>query len=405
MAKSTKAKLLRKALTQNKGILRLAPAWVPRQFLRPGGRLKLCTNDLYRLGADRGGIQERWLASTTKADNGPGTPADEGLSHVIIDNKKAMLLKEAIELEPDLILGKEIVERYGGWNVLAKFFDTMGPIPHHLHQSDEQVKALGKRGKPEAYYFPKQLNLTENTFPYTFFGLSPGTTKKDIRSCLQRWNEGDNGILDYSQAYRIQTGTGWFVPACILHAPGSLLTYEVQAPSDVFAMFQSMIEGRPVSWDLVTRDLPKDKHHDLDYIVSLIDWKANLDEHFRKNHYRQPKLVAVTQEQGYQEKWVVYDTADIFSAKELTVPSQKSVTIKDDGAYGLVVLEGHGTIGGLMVESPTIIGYDDLSYDELFVSTETARTGVKFVNSGKENLVALKHFGPGTDLQGTEAKI
>jgi len=90
-------------------------------------------------------------------------------------------------------------------------------------------------------YFPKQLNLTENTFPYTFFGLSPGTTKKDIRSCLQRWNEGDNGILDYSQAYRIQAGTGWFVPACILHAPGSLLTYEVQAPSDVFAMFQSMI--------------------------------------------------------------------------------------------------------------------------------------------------------------------
>ena len=35
-----------------------------------------------------------------------------------------------------------------------------------------------------------------NNFPYTFFGLEPGTTKQEIVRCLDRWNDGDNGILN-----------------------------------------------------------------------------------------------------------------------------------------------------------------------------------------------------------------
>jgi hypothetical protein len=73
--------LVENAIKTGEGILRLAPAWVPRSFMMPGGRLKLHPSDLYALGAHRGGINERWFASTTNASNGPGTPADEGLSY------------------------------------------------------------------------------------------------------------------------------------------------------------------------------------------------------------------------------------------------------------------------------------------------------------------------------------
>ena len=52
--------------------------WVPRSFMHPGRRLRLHPDDLYAFGAHRGGINERWFSSTTNADNGPGTPADEG---------------------------------------------------------------------------------------------------------------------------------------------------------------------------------------------------------------------------------------------------------------------------------------------------------------------------------------
>ena len=70
-------------LEQGEGILRLAPAWVPRVFCIPGRRIKLHPKDYYAFGAHRGGIDERWFSSTTKADNGPLTTPDEGLSHVV----------------------------------------------------------------------------------------------------------------------------------------------------------------------------------------------------------------------------------------------------------------------------------------------------------------------------------
>ena len=69
--------LILQALSEGDGAVRLAPCWVPRSFLMPGGRLKLDPRDLYALGAHRGGIDERWFSSTTKAANGPLTAQDE----------------------------------------------------------------------------------------------------------------------------------------------------------------------------------------------------------------------------------------------------------------------------------------------------------------------------------------
>jgi len=67
----------------------------------------------------------------------------------------------------------------------------------------------GQQGKPESYFFPAQYNNCDNHFPYTFMGLEPGTTKAQLRKCLEDWHVGDNGILDLSRAYRLRRGTGW----------------------------------------------------------------------------------------------------------------------------------------------------------------------------------------------------
>ncbi len=75
----------------------------------------------------------------------------------------------------------------------------MGPIPHHMHQSTEDAALVGQEGKPESYYFPPQYNNVDNNFCYTFMGLEPGTTKEQLRRCLENWNQGDNGILDLSR--------------------------------------------------------------------------------------------------------------------------------------------------------------------------------------------------------------
>src|SRR5687767_7298055 len=82
-------------LSRTGGLLRLAPAWVPRSFLQPGLRIKLHPDDTYAFGANRGGIDERWFASTTVTAN-EGRAADEGLSYCIV-GKERFTLKQAVD--------------------------------------------------------------------------------------------------------------------------------------------------------------------------------------------------------------------------------------------------------------------------------------------------------------------
>ena len=386
------------ALGAADGLLRLAPAWVPRTFMHPGRRLRLHPDDLYSLGAHRGGINERWFSSTTNADNGPGTPADEGLSYVHTDGGGRFLLKHAVDVAGDLLLGSAVMNRERGWNVLCKFFDNMGPIPHHMHQTDAQAQLVGRKGKPEAYYFPPQYNQIENNFPYTFMGLEPGTTKADVRRCLENWNKGDNGILDLSRAFKLQQGTGWQIDPGVLHAPGSLVTYEPQVASDVFAMFQSIVEGRAIDRSLLVKDVPPDNHDDLDFLVELLVWDANVDPEFAKHNRVFPvpaQPFDATVPGGFREQWVCYGTG-WYSAKELTVLPKRTVTITDRAAYGIIVTQGHGMFGRLRVSTPAMIRFGDMTEDELFVSTDAAQQGVRIENmSATDLLVILKHFGPG----------
>src|SRR5437773_6181581 len=144
------------ALAATGGLLRLAPTWVPRSFLQPGLRLKLHPDDTYAYGANRGGIDERWFASTTEAAN-EGRVPDEGLSYVIV-GKERFTLRQAVAECGATLVGKTIWNQYKRWPVYSKFFDNMGPIPHHMHQNAKQAKLVGQEGKPESYYFPPQHN-------------------------------------------------------------------------------------------------------------------------------------------------------------------------------------------------------------------------------------------------------
>ena len=62
--KKNVAKYVEAEISATGGLLRLAPCWVPRSILQPGGRLKLHPDDLYAYGLNRGGIDERWFANT-----------------------------------------------------------------------------------------------------------------------------------------------------------------------------------------------------------------------------------------------------------------------------------------------------------------------------------------------------
>ena len=387
--------VLERALDEGQGLLRLTPAWVPRSFLHPGQRIRLHPDDLYAYGGERGGIDERWFGSTTEAAN-DGRVWHEGLSMALCGEQR-FLLKDAVAALGPRVIGQQMFDEYGRWPVYSKFFDNMGPIPHHMHQRFEDAALVGQEGKPESYYFPPQLNNVDNNFAYTFMGLEPGTTREQLRDCLRRWEQGDTGSLDPSRAYRLKRGTGWMIPPGVLHAPGSLCTYEPQWGSDVFGMFQSLVEGRVVPWPFVVKNMPPDKHQDLDFIIGQLDWERNVDTHFKEHNYLEP-IVAASGE-GWVDRWIVYGLVDgrqLFSARELTLEPGAQLELRDGGASSWITVQGSGRMGPLNIQTPTMIRFTEDTEDEVFITHEAATQGFTVENTGAETLVSLRYFGPDT---------
>ncbi len=393
--------IVHRAFDQGQGILRLAPNWVPRSFCIPGRRIKLHPDDYYALGGERGGIDERWFSSTTPADNGPLTGKNEGLSEVVMEDGSSMvryLLRDAVDELRDLLIGKRLWDEYGSWPMYSKFFDNMDALPHHIHHDDEHARLTGQTGKPEAYFFPPQVNNHGGNFPFTFFGIEPGTSREKVIECLRNFTKGDNKITNISKAYRLETGTGWDVPPGLLHAPGSLCTYEPQKASDVYAMYQSLAGDKVIPGELLWKDTPEDRLGDFDHLMDVMDWDLNVDPDFRENRFMLPipaRPSAEMEQDGYIENWVCYKS-DAFSAKELTIMPGTTAIIRDAAAYGLIMMQGHGQMGVWDIETPALIRFGQLTQDEYFVSEQAAVEGIKITNrSSTDPLVMLKHFGPG----------
>jgi hypothetical protein len=177
-----------------------------------------------------------------------------------------------------------------------------------------------------------------------------------------------------------------------------MCTYEPQKASDVFAMYQSLTGDAIIPEELLWKNTPKEKLGNVDYLIEVLDWEANVDPDFAARHFMMPKPVrprAQMEAEGYVENWITYKSPD-YSAKELTVLPGKTVTIKDGGAYGMILLQGHGKMGVWDIDCPAIIRFGQLTMDELFVTEQAARAGVEISNPSRTDpIVMLKHFGPG----------
>jgi len=368
---------IRHLFDKGNGILRLRPNFVAYNFSKPGYRLRLHPDDYYGFGMARGAIKERLLASVMANSNYVDT--GEEISDIT--------LREAVEeLGPELI-GEELMTKHGTFPIHAKFFDYGEPLFHHIHLGFENAARIGQFGKPEAYFFPPQLNNHAGTFPHTYFGFDTSVTKEQVRERMADFDERDTRLTELSRAFRLELGTGWYVPPGVLHAPGSYLTYEPQWNSQSGAVFENVTAGAINSRDSITRSLPDGKGDPID----LLDWEINVDPDFRQKYFRPP--VVCTDDPTHMEKWITYDTP-YFSAKELTIYPGQTVTVKDNAAHGCVLVQGHGTFGSFAAETAQMIRINQRTADEYFVSETAAQAGVTIVNGSEfEPLVVLKHFG------------
>ncbi len=385
-----KRETIENALSKGNGILRLEPAWVARDFLPPGRRLGI-KEEQYEVG-ERGWISERWIGSTTKADNRVGPP-DEGLSYVALGGDERMTLKEAVQVAGPAIMGAEYAKTHAGLGRLAKIFDFAVRIPFHLHQRKQDAALVGRNPKEEAYYFPEGVEL--GAHPETFFGVHPSIAERKeydtLLPYLVEWK--DDLILSHSRAYLQVPGEGFHLPAGIPHAPGTALTIELQEDSDVFAMLQALVAGKIISKELLFKDVRQEDREEFGEraILNHIDWEVSGDPYFYENRHISPQLVEETKQDGGEEHWIYYNTSK-FSGKRLVVKPGQRFTSVDKGVYNILVWRGRGRYDGHEIEG------GNFGLDELLVSHAKATTPVVVENTSSDDLEILKFFGPDINL-------
>ena len=389
--------LLDRLLADGDGVLRCEPAWVARDFLPAGRRLGL-PEDQYDVG-ERGAICERWLASTTKADNRVGPP-DEGLSHVVGGHGERLTLRDAVAADPAAVLGEEYARAHpAGLGRLAKIFDYAHRLPYHVHPPQEFASLVGCNAKDESYHFLPHAEL--GAHPETFFGVHPWIAEQQAHEVLLPYLvEWDSDlILRHARAELQVVGEGFHVPSGVLHAPGTALTLELQEDSDVLSMFQALNAGRIISKELLFKDVrPEDRAaHGERFPLGFVDWAVNGDPWFYENRH----LVPVPVEGGHgpgdgEETWVFYNT-DKYAGKRLVLAPGGSHRLREPGVYSVFAWSGAGTLAGHDLAG------GEPGRDELVVTHAAATRDHVVVNTGPDDLVVYLFFGP--DLQGATPRI
>ena len=375
---------LEETVSAGDGILQLEPAFVARDWLPPGRRLGLREEE-YAVG-ERGFICERWLASTTKADNAVG-PDDEGISAIRTSEGRLLNLRDAVAQAPELVMGTAYARTHAGLGRLAKIFDFGARIPYHIHPPAEHARRVGRSPKDEAYYFPSGVDMGPH--PETFFGVHPsmadGSAAAGMLAELKAWNSDD--ILRFARGYVQMPEDGFFIPSGILHAPGTALTIELQEDSDTLAMFQALNAGAVISKELLFKDVSDSARaaQGEAAVLDWVDWEANGDPYFYENRHIAPRVFH--QGDGVTEAWIFYGSSK-FCGKRLLVEPGGRYACTEPGVFNLLVWRGTGEIGGLAVRG------GEPGRDELLVVHDRAVQPLEYVNTGDETLVVIKFFGP-----------
>ena len=177
-----------------------------------------------------GQMPEEWIMSTITA-RGNGRPENEGLS--LIETKDGIFpLKDLINSNPELYLGKELAQKYGTTGVLIKMLDSKERLTIQVHPDKQYAKTIlnSEFGKTESWYV---LNTREvdGEKSYVYMGFKKHVTKEIWKSYFE--NQNIEGMLDCLHKIEVKAGDAFMIYGGVPHAIGSgCFLMEVQEPTD-----------------------------------------------------------------------------------------------------------------------------------------------------------------------------
>lgn len=135
-------------------------------------------------------------------------------------------LQEIINKQPEQLLGKDVVQRFGkDFPILIKFIDAKQDLSIQLHPNDELAKKRHNSfGKTEMWYV-----MDADEGANLIVGFNKDVTKEEYSDSLKH-----NTLLDLLNYENVKEGDTFFINTGKIHAIGAgVLLAEIQQTSDV----------------------------------------------------------------------------------------------------------------------------------------------------------------------------
>ena len=320
---------------------------------------------------------EDWIASTTRATNkGREAFETEGLSSVQVDGQ-SILLRDLFAQFPGEMLGPRHYERYGAQTgVLTKFLDSAIRLPMQCHPTIafSQQHLNANAGKTEAYVILKTREDVKD--PYVYLGFERPPDPREFA----RWIEQQEieRILGCCNRVPVRQGDVFLVPGGMPHAIGEgVFMIEIMEPTD-FAVRIEFTCG-----DYVLPEESRFMGRDVDFAVSMFDFRATTPEDIRERLFGKPRVIACYGQKGEETSLIDKRMTECFSVHRLAVKGE--VVRPTNGFYVLIVTRGEGTI-----ESPSGERYSLRFGDRFFVAAHSEQVRVR----SEKGLQAILTFPP-----------
>ena len=269
---------------------------MPRSFLHPGKRIKLHPDDWYAYGAHRGGIDERWFASTTEAANESRAPRRRPELLSTFEGKR-FTLRDAVAEAGARLIGKAMFEQVQPLAGLLEVLRQHGPDPAPHAPGLRSTPALtGQEGKPESYYFPPQLQQRRQQLRLHVHGPGAGHDQGpgpqvpgELEQGRQRHPRSVAGLSPEARHRLADSARRAARARLALHLRAAVGLATCSACSSRWSK-AARCPGR--CWSRTCR---KDKHQDLDFIIE----PARLGEE-RRHALQGAQLPGADRRQGAQ---------------------------------------------------------------------------------------------------------
>lgn len=197
-----------------------------------------------------GHFPEAWIASTTRACNGPGHPETEGLSRVRReDGTPGGFLADALARLPAGFFGAG-KPAPAALPVLCKFLDSAIRLPIQCHPDRAFAKKhyRSEHGKSECWMVLGARRVGGKE-PYLLMGFKPGITAEKFAALVR--SRDSCGMAEALHKFPVRPGDAWYIPGRFPHAIGpGVFMLEVQEPSDWVVQPEAFCGDTPLSAEM-----------------------------------------------------------------------------------------------------------------------------------------------------------